>query len=124
LSDYKAFHDAWSRIPSQSGSKFIEDLQKGMYWPENAIHGEAEVFAPVEANTLVPFFIEASRSTDENVRWVGFCALCGMKDPRAIAWFTEVSSHLQDYKGFEKFLVPRCMRKYAMFGLLPQKKTI
>ncbi|HYK90378.1 MAG TPA: hypothetical protein VE398_16505 [Acidobacteriota bacterium] len=123
LRDYKAFHDAWRSIPAKAANKFIIGLQDSLYSPENAMPGR-EAFAPSETSTLVPFFIEASRSPDNKTKALALGALCAMNDPRAVARFVELrSASQQGHGGFESYFIPRCLDKYAVFGLLSKNDT-
>ncbi len=105
-------------IPPEAIDKFMNGMG-GPYAPINALIGR-EAFAPAEVNKLVPFFIEASRSSDKVARAMSFSALCATNDPRAIARFVELRSATQGYGGFESDFIPRCLDKYALFKLLPK----
>lgn len=118
LADYKSFYSTLRTIPPEAIDKFMNGMG-GLYAPINASVGR-EVFAPAEVNKLVPFFIEASRSSDKMARAASLSALCATNDSRAIARFVELRSAPQGYGSFESDFVPRCLDKYALFKLLPK----
>jgi hypothetical protein len=118
LADYKSFYMTLKTIPQEAIDKLTNGL-RGLYAPQNVLIGR-EAFAPVEVNKLVPFFIEASHSTDKTTRAVSFTALCATNDPRAIARFVELRAAPEGLGGFESYFVPRCLDKYALFKLLPK----
>lgn len=118
LADYKPFYSTMRTISPEAIDKFMNEMG-GLYAPINALIGR-EAFAPAEVNKLVPFFIEASRSSDKVARAVSLSALCATNDSRAIARFVELRSAPQQYDSFESDFVPRCLDKYALFKLLPK----
>jgi len=118
LADYKSFYSTLRTIPPEAIDKFMNEMG-GLYAPINALIGR-ESFAPAEVNKLVPFFIEASRSSDRVARAVSLSALCATNDPRGIARFVELRSAPQEHGSYESYFVPRCLDKYALFKLLPK----
>lgn len=122
LSDYRAFRDIWQSIPKPAAEKIVNGMIDSAYNPENTRNGH-EAFAPLETNSLAPFFIEASRSRDYPTRYLAYRSLGSLNDPRAIARFVELRSDCRNCLPPDREMVAEYLDKYAMLGLIPQKST-
>lgn len=114
LKDAKGFYDAAKQIPPAMRGEFEEKSHAGAYHPANARSTE-ESFAPREMNMLVPFFIEAARSSSDSARVVALSALCAFNDRRVMDYLVQQSKTTRLH---DEWLVLPCIGKFAKLGLM------
>lgn len=115
VSDPKGLHAAVSSIPVAVQEQFISESNECQYCPENEV-GIDTAFAPKEMNALVPFYIEAARSSNAQARSSALRQMCAFNDPRVVDFLTK--SDLPVAPGQAHDPVRECLDKFMRFDLL------
>lgn len=120
----KEFYDSVKQIPHDKLKDFsLYNLHAGIYSGLNARSIE-ESFASKEMNILVPFFIEASKSTDKSVRESARGMLCMFNDKQVIDFFIDlekIAPSASDPTG--QWIARECINKYGKLGLLKKYQS-
>jgi len=112
--DAKKFYDATRSIPADIRERFMNERNSSNYRPVNATSLE-EAFAPKEMNALVPFFIEAARSSDHEVRELALFNICAFNDLRIVDFLIEETSVPARQQRSD---ARECLDKFLHFGLV------
>ena len=113
VSDAKSFYEATRSIPTALQEEFWNELDsRDVSSPEKA-------FVPEEMNALVPFFIEAARSSDFEARHYALSSLCAFHDQRVVDFLIEQSRLAATAQWpDDPALVRFCLDKFTKLGLL------
>ena len=121
VSDAKGLYAAVSSIPMAVQERFASELEDGQYSLGQARSLET-AFAPKEMNALVPFYLEAARSSDAQARSSALFRICAFNDERVVDFLME--SDLPVANGPSRDPIRECLDKFMRFDLLSdQHKT-
>lgn len=122
IKDTKAFYDAVSQIPEQIRAKFsLYNFHAGIYSSANII-AVKEHFTPREMNVLIPFFIEAAQSNQQDVRSTALSMLCMFNDRRIFDLLTNMEKNKPHKAG--DWYIRDCLDKYTKLGLVVDDSVI
>lgn len=123
IKDTKAFYNAVSQIPKQTQAQFsLYNFHAGIYLAAN-IRAVKESFVPKDMNILIPFFIEAAQSGQEQVRLTALSMACMFNDKRIFDFFTNLEKNIQPH-GPGTWYIRDCLKKYEALGLARNGQSI